>query len=84
MNNNHENDGEHLFTFPFYTTDNSLMLCSDGLIDLNGHHSDRVRHEVIFTRNTLTDPVIITATSVRSLSPGVDINEDVINFCLEW
>ena len=68
MNNNHENDGEHLFTFPFCTTDNSLMSCSGGLIEIDKHHIDRMCHNVIFSKKTLTDPVVITTTSVRSLS----------------
>jgi len=84
MNNKHTHDGEHLFSFPFHTTDNSLTSCSHGLIELGGQLGDQVRDDVIFPKTTVTDTVVITTTSVRSLSPGVDINEDVMNFCLKW
>jgi hypothetical protein len=84
MNNKHTHDGEHLSSFPFHTTDNSLTSCSHDLIKLGGQLGDQVRDDVIFPKTTVTDTVVITTTSVRSLSPGVDINEDVMNFCLKW
>ena len=84
INNKQAHDGEHLFTFPFHTTDNSLTSCSSGLIELGGQLGDRAHDDVIFQKSTATDTVVITTTSVRSLSPGVDINEDVMNFCLKW
>ena len=84
INNKQAHDGEHLFTFPFHTTDNSLTSCSSGLIELGGQLGDRAHDDVIFQKSTATDTVVITTTSVRSLSPRVDINEDVMNFCLKW
>ena len=84
MNNKHAHDGEHLFTFPVHTTDNSLTSCSHGLIELGGQLHGQVHDDVIFPKTTVTDTVVITTTSIRSLSPGVDINEDTVNFFLKW
>ena len=84
MTNKHAHDGEHLFTFPFHTTDNSLTSCSHDLIELCGKLRDEVHDNVIFLKTTVTDTIVVTTTSVRSLSPGDDINEDVMNFCLKW
>ena len=84
MNNNHESDGEHLFAFPFHTTANLLMSCFGGLMELNDYHIDQVHHNVVFSKNMKTDPVVITTTPVRSLSTGVYINEDIMISCLKW
>jgi hypothetical protein len=61
-----------------------LTSCSSGLIELGRQLDDRANDNIIFPKTTVTDSVVITTTSVRSLSPGVDINEDVMNFCLKW
>jgi hypothetical protein len=84
MNKSQESDGEHLFTFPFTTIDNSLLCCGEGLKELNEHHINGVRHDAIFAKSMEVDSIIITTTSVRSLSPGLDIDEDIMNFCLKW
>ena len=76
-------DEEHLFTFPFTTTDNSLMSCSDHMIELGAHHRDGVRHDNLFKSISPT-PVILTTASLKSLQPGFDIDEDVLNFCAKW
>ena len=84
MNHAPGNDGEHLFTFPFATTDNSLVACSTGLKELNQHHAAGVGSDSIFASCVETHPIVLTTASVRSLSPGVDIDDDVLNLCLKW
>ena len=85
MNRNEPNNsGETLFNFPFLTNDNSLLSCSENMNELNEHHVNGIRHDNIFSRRGDTDQIIITTESLRSLSPGIDIDEDVLNFCLKW
>ena len=84
-NRNEPNDrSETLFNFPFLTNDNSLLSCSENMNELNEHHVNGIRHDNIFSRRGDTDQIIITTESLRSLSPGIDIDEDVLNFCLKW
>ena len=84
MNHHTEDDGEHLFTFPFATTDNSLASCGEGLNQLNAHHSEGVHQDSAFSSNMKMEPVVITTASIRSLSPGINMDEDIMNLCLKW
>ena len=84
MNLAPDNDGEHLFTFPFATTDNSLISCSAGLKELNQHQAHGLGSDAVFVSYVKTHPMILTTVSVHSLSPGVEIDDDVLNLCLKW
>ena len=84
MNSTEDKDDEHLFTFPFATCDNSLISCSEGLVELNEHHIEGEHHDMSLANGMKIDPVVITTTSVQSLSPGLPMNEDIFNFCLKW
>lgn len=84
VNNRGADEGEHLFTFPFVTTDNSLIECGQGLIELYEHDDDMAFHDNCFSDVTKMDPIIITTECIKSLSPGESVEEDVINFCLKW
>lgn len=76
-------DEKHLFTFPFGTSDNSLMQCSKEMIELDGHHSKGIRHDDVFKHFQHT-PIVLTTTSLKSLQPGSDIDADVLDFCANW
>ena len=80
-----ECDNEHhLFTFPFKTLDNSLVSCCDGLSHLGKHHEQSNMHDAVFTPSLYCKPMVITTSSLNTLRPGQDIDEDVLNFCLNW
>ena len=74
----------HLFTFPFTATDNLLVLCSDKLSQLGKLHINGIHQDAIFTDNKYCDPIIMKTSSFSSLEPGVEIDKDVLNFCLQW
>lgn len=81
---NKDGEGEHLFTFPFSTKDNSLMSCAEGLVELNEHRVGGELHDVALVNSMKMKPTFITTASVKSLSPGFSIDEDILNFCLKW
>ena len=84
MNGKNASGSEHLFTYPFLTTDNSLIQCLDGLAQLGQHHSAQEEDHVLNSSTLKHKPAVITSKSLISLSPGVDINEDIMDLCLKW
>ena len=84
MNHHTKDDGEHLFTFLFATTDNLLASCGEGLSHINARHSEGVHQDSAFTSNMKMEPVVFTTASIRSLSPGLKMDEDIINLCEKW
>lgn len=77
-------DSEHLFTFPFTTSDNSLHTCSQGLNELDSLGDQELVHDVIYGKKNLTESTVINASSVSSLAPGNNIDDNVFDFCLTW
>lgn len=69
-----------VFTFPFQTTDNSLSTCSRHISTL----SESVVNDSRFKRYTGMKTIIIDDKAVGSLSPTVDINDDLFDFLLCW
>ena len=80
MTKNEDDEGEHLFTFPFSTDDNSLISCAKGLVELNEHRIEGEHHNVALANSMKIEPTIVTTTSIKSLSPGISMNEDILNF----
>lgn len=77
--------GQHLFTFPFKTIDNSLIESSATLNQMNKQYEcKRATHNDALFSSTCSDSIIVNMDSIESLKPGVDINEDILNFCMVW
>ena len=79
-------DSEHLFTFPFVTSDNSLHTCSEGLTELDSLRDRGLIHDGMYMKNNLIESnfTVINASSVGSISPGANIDGNVLDFCLSW
>ena len=60
------------------------MSCAEGLVELNEHHVGGELHDVALVNSMKMKPTFITTASVKSLSPGFSIDEDILNFCLKW
>ena len=75
---------DHLFTYPFTTSDNSLHSCSDGLSEFSELRKKSVFPDAVYVKENLVRRTVIDATSVRSLAPGQNVTEDVMDFCLSW
>ena len=84
INGKGNNESEHLFTYPFVTTDNSLSECLDGLTQLGQHHSPEERDQVLMDGAISYQPTVLVSKSLTTLLPGVDINEDIMDLCLKW
>lgn len=81
---NNGDDSDHLFTFPFVTSDNSLHTCSQGLTELGGLGHQELVHDVMYGKKNLAESTVINAASLSSLAPGNNIDAPVFDFCLTW
>lgn len=80
-----EDPHEHLFTYPFKTNDDSFVDCildSPFWQDCNTRDNN-VKDEVFSKRNG-KEPIIITTSSIKSMAPGSDIEDNVLDLCLQW
>ena len=66
------------------TSDNSLHSCSDGLSEFSELRKKSVFPDAVYVKENLVRRTVIDATSVRSLAPGQNLTEDVMDFCLSW
>ena len=76
---------EHLFTYPFRTNDDSFIEClshSPFWRESNElHKNDR---DDLFCKTNGREPIIITTSSIKTVAPGSDIEENVVDLCLKW
>ena len=82
--NKQDEHDKHLFTFPFATSDNSLVTCLEGFTELAEHQHEAVRHDAVVLKDFVGDPIVMTTYSLRTLNPGNDIDKDILRFCLKW
>lgn len=75
---------ENMFTFPFMTVDNSLYSSCVDLEQFSNHLQDDDIHDAVYRQNNFAPSIIVDETSVRSLSPGCNMDEDVMDFGLSW
>jgi hypothetical protein len=74
---------EHLFTFPFRTTDSSLHTCFNEGFFPNEHVQYELDENSLLT-SSQTEPIIVTSSTMKSLSPGNYIEDSVIDMALNW
>ena len=84
VNNTDNKNGNHLFTFPFGTIDKSLSCCSEGLEQMHSTHMGKPCEDSVFSPKGNQNPIVITTSSVKSLCPGTDIDEDILDLCMKW
>ena len=75
---------EHLFTFPFETSNNSLIECGRGSCNFDFNEDDCSENDILFPSLKNSDPIIVTTAAVQSLTPGMETDEDVIDLCVQW
>ena len=73
-----------MFTYPFRTVDNSLHCSSEGLVEFNHHSGTDGLNDAVYGRNNIASSIIIVEKSVSSVTPGHDMDDDMMNFCLSW
>ena len=77
-------DHEHMFTFPFMTVDNSLHSSCTDLKEFSNHSGDDHIPDSVYGQNHFAPSVIIDETSVRSVRPGYQMDNDMMDFGLSW
>ena len=75
---------EHMFTFPFTTVDNSLHSSFTDLKEFSNHLRDNDIHDAVYGRNNFAPSIIVDENSVKSVSPGCDMDNDMMDFGLSW
>ena len=75
---------EHMFTYPFKTSDNSLHSSCSGLHEFSHHSKEGDLNDSMYGRQGMTSPIVIDETSLSSVTPGHDMDNDMINFSFSW
>lgn len=75
---------DHLFSFPFHTTDNSLHSCATGLVEFCPLNHENHIHDAMYGKKNFASHTIIDSASIRSLTPLQQMNSNVFDFCLSW
>ena len=80
-----DNDGhEHMFTYPFKTVDNSLHHSCVGLLEFSHYMGTDGLNDAIYGTNNIASSIIIDRNSISSITPGHEMDDNIINFCLSW
>ena len=75
---------EHMFTYPFKTVDNSLHQSSSDLPEFSHYTGQDGLNDAVYGKNDIASSIIIDGNSVSSVTPGSDMDDNIINFCLSW
>ena len=84
MNINQDENHESLFSFPFDTIDRSMLECTAGLTIFKSHDPTSNDSDEVLTSSPVYEPIIVTTSSVQSLFPGNDVNDDVVDLTIKW
>ena len=80
----HNGVHEHMFTYPFITVDNSLHQSCSGLPEFSRCSGPDGLNDAAYGRNDIASSIIIDGSSVSSVAPGQDMDDNIMNFCLSW
>ena len=75
---------EHMFTHPFRTVDNSLHHSCVGLLEFSHCMGTEGLNDAACGRNDVASSIIIDGNSVSSVTPGREMDDNIMNFCLSW
>ena len=73
-----------MFTYPFITVDNSLHQSCSGLPEFSCCSGPDGLNDAAYGRNDIASSIIIDGSSVSSVTPGHDMDDNIMNFCLSW
>ena len=51
---------------------------------ISNHLQDSDIHDAVYAQNNFAPSIIIDANSVKSVSPGCDMDNDMMDFGLAW
>ncbi len=75
---------EHMFTYPFRTVDNSLHHSCFGLLEFSHCMGAEGLSDAAYGKNNVASSIIIDGNSVSSVTPGREMDDNIMNFCLSW
>ena len=75
---------DHMFTFPFTTVENSLHSSCTDLKQFSNNLRDDSIHDAVYEQNNFAPSIIVDEKSVKSVSPGCDMDIDMMDFGLSW
>ena len=75
---------EHMFTYPFRTVDNSLHQCCVGLPEFSHYMGREGLNDAVYGTNNIASFIVIDGNSVSSVTPGHQMDDNIMNFCLSW
>ena len=73
-----------MFTYPFRTVDNSLQWSCEDFVEFSHNSGTDGLNDAVHGRNKIASSIIIDKKSVSSITPGHEMDNDMINFCLSW
>ena len=75
---------EHMFTYPFRTVDNSLHRSCVGLPEFSHCTGTEGLNDAVYGKNNIASSIIIDENSISSVTPGHEMDDNIMNFCLSW
>ena len=73
-----------MFAYPFTTVDNSLHQSCADLPEFSHRTGKHGLNNAVYGRNNIASSIIIDGNSVSSVTPGHDMDDNIMNFCLSW
>ena len=77
-------DDEYMFTFPFATADNSLHSCCTDLKEFCNESEGNDIPDSFYGQNHFAASIIVDETSIKSVRPGYNMDNDMMDFGLSW
>ena len=84
VNRDDKDDHGHMFTYPFRTVDNYLHHSCVGLPEFSHYTGTEGLNDAVYGRNDIASSIVIDGGSVSSVTPGHDMDDNMMNFCLSW
>ena len=73
-----------MFTHPSRTVDNSLHHSCAGLLEFSHCMGTEGLNDAAYGKNDVASSIIIDGNSVSSVTPGREMDENIMNCCLSW
>ena len=75
---------KHMFTCPFRTVDNSLHHLCAGLLEFSHCVGAEGLNDALHGTNDIASSIIIGGHFVSSVTPGREVDDNIMNLCLSW
>ena len=84
VDKDHNHVHEHMFTYPFKTVDNSLHHACVGLTTFSHYMGTEGLNDAVYGKNNIASSITIDGNSVGSVTPGREMDDNIMDFCLSW